>query len=141
MHELSSRLANRFRCYVRRLWATRGAGFYGFVAVLTFLYIETVDLAGDIRGLPSSGPIGLGWIIGLGVDFFVDAILNTVKAAIWPVHWIGRFGVSILSATLLAGSYVAYRAIRPAVLRWLDTSDEELAVLAAEAARPKLETR
>jgi hypothetical protein len=141
MYELRSRTTNHFRSRLRKLWATRGGGFYGFVAVLTFLYIEALDLAGDLKGLPGSGPVNAGWIIGRVVDFFVDAIVNTVQAAIWPVHWIGRFGVSILSAALLAGSYVAYRAIRPAVLRWLDTTDEELAALAAESARPKLETR
>ena len=38
----------RFRRHVRQMWDSRGGGFYGFVAVLMFLYLETLDLAGDI---------------------------------------------------------------------------------------------
>lgn len=135
MSQLRSDLANGFRRYVYRLWTTRGGGFYGFVAVLMFLYLEVVDLAGDVAGLDSAH-IGLGWFIGQVVSFFVDTVVNTVRAAIWPASWIGQFGVGLLSASLLAGSYVAYRAVRPSVLRWLTTGEPEPdLVVAAEVRR------
>jgi hypothetical protein len=58
------------------------------------------------------------------VQNFVQALMNVVKAAIWPVEWIGRFGVSLLSLALLAGAYGVYRLIRPGVLRLLREEEE-----------------
>lgn len=125
MQSLRSHAENRFRDHVRTLWRSRGGGFYGFVAALTFIYIEGTDLAADIATLPHAGPFGLGSIIGWGVGRLVDAIVNGVRAAIWPAAWIGRFGVSLLSAGLLAACWLAYRAARPALVRWLGEDPAE----------------
>ena len=35
---------HRFRRHVRGLWQSRGGGFYGFVAVLMFLFILAVSI-------------------------------------------------------------------------------------------------
>ena len=119
-----------FRRHVRKLWQSRGGGFYGFVAVLTFLYLEVVDVAGDLAGLRPS-EIGLGWAIGFLVDNAVDALMNLVRSAIWPAAWIQRFGVGVLSGVLLGVSYLAYRLVRPTVIRLLEEPAEE-----AEEAEP-----
>lgn len=128
MNELRTGIANRIRRHILTLWQSRGGGFYGFVAVLTFLYIEAFDLGGDLAGLPGSH-IDLGFIISFIVGNLVDAFVNGLMAAIWPVSWIGRFGVGLLSAGLLAGCYVSYRAVRPTVIRWLTPTDTPDAVL------------
>lgn len=120
----------RFRRHVRKLWQSRGGGFYGFVAVLTFLYLEVVDVAGDLAGLRPN-EIDLGWAIGFLVDNAVDALMNLVRSAIWPAAWIQRFGVGVLSAVLLGVSYLAYRLVRPTVIRLLEEPAEE-----AEEAEP-----
>lgn len=133
MNQLQRSVANSIRRRLLRLWESHGGGFYGFVAVLTFIYLEVVDIGGDIAALPGSS-IDAGFIISFIISNLVDAFANGFKAAIWPAWWISGFGVSLLSAALLGGSYVAYLAIRPAVLRLLTPSDGAPAPLISRSA-------
>lgn len=120
MRELFHHGKNRFRRHAREVWQSRGGGFYGFVATLTFLYLETVDLAGDIASLPGFLKLDVGWVVGWFVNNAIDAVKNLVWSAIWPVEWIGRFGVNLYSVALLGACYGIYRLIRPWVLRLLE---------------------
>jgi hypothetical protein len=115
-HPIVQGTGNRFRKHVREMWESRGGGFYGFVAVLTFLYLETIDLAGDVAG---GFQLELGWLISFFVSNAVDFALNMMWSAIWPLTWVTRFGINLQSAALLGGAYVGYRALRPTVLRLL----------------------
>lgn len=124
MHRARSYAVNRFRRHCLKLWTSRGGGFYGFVVLLTFLYLEAVDLAGDIAALPDASP-GIGFVISWIIGNLVDAVVNSIRAALWPLSWLEHFGVGLLSASLLVGSYAAYRAVRPAVIRWLTPTDVE----------------
>lgn len=128
MKELRAYAANRYRRHLHGIWMSRGGGFYGFVVLLTFVYLEIVDLAGDVAALPDSR-MDLGYMIGWGVSNLVDALVNSIRAALWPAAWLQLFGVGLRSAALLAGSYVVYRMIRPTVLRWLTPTDEPAPVL------------
>jgi hypothetical protein len=127
MNELRTLAVNRFRRRLLRIWESRGGGFYGFVALLTFVYLETVDIGGDLAALPGS-ELSLGFVLSWVIGNMVDAIINTVRAALWPVSWIGQFGVGLLSAGLLGGSYAAYRLARPTVVRWLTPTDNPAAL-------------
>lgn len=113
-----------FRRYFRKAWESRGGGFYGFVGALTFVYLEALDLAGDLAGIAGIR-IDLGWVIGFVVSNLVEAVMNLVRAALWPLEWIERFGITGKSILLLTGAYVAYRLIRPTVLRLLSDGDAE----------------
>lgn len=123
MNRIVQRGTSRLRRHVRELWRSRGGGFYGFLVVLTFLYLEAVDLAGDLVGLQGAA-VDIGWVIGFLVENAVDALMNLIWSALWPVAWIDRFGVSLVSGALLAGAYVVYRLIRPRVLRLLEDPGE-----------------
>lgn len=123
MHEIARHAGHRLRRHAHEVWQSRGGGYYGFVAMLTFLYLEAVDILGDIASLRHL-QLGIGGIISWLVQDAVQALMNVIRAAIWPVEWISRFGVGITSIVLLGGSYVIYRAIRPTVLRWLGEPDE-----------------
>lgn len=126
MKHLVRQADHRFRRHVLKLWKSRGGGFYGFVAVLTFLYLEAIDLAGDVAGVGRAALLDLGWWIGFLVENLIDVVLNTVWAAMWPVTWIQHFGIGLLSGALLAGAYGVYRLIRPGVLRLLEEPDRAL---------------
>ena len=123
--ELKTHALRGLRRHVRKVWETRGGGFYGFVATLMFLYLETLDLAGDVVGFPALVAGDMGGVIGWAVGNFINAIMNLVKAAIWPADWISRFGVGLRSALLLGAAYAAYRAVRPAVLRLLQEPEAD----------------
>jgi hypothetical protein len=124
MIPLRAHAADRIRRHLMKLWQTRGGGFYGFVTLLTFLYLEGADLAGDLGALPHTFEPNAGWALSWVIGNFVDAIVNGVMSAIWPVHWIGQFGVGLISGGLLGVSYVTYRLIHPTVLRLLSAPDD-----------------
>lgn len=136
---LGTRAAPPLRRYVRKLWEKRGGGFYGFVATVMFLYLEVVDIAGDIVELGGASP-SLAWLIRFVVSNLVTLLVNTIRAAVWPLTWLGQFGVGLLSAALLAGAYLSYRAVRPHVMRLLrepgeaDTAGEVLVQVGAPRA-------
>jgi hypothetical protein len=120
---LRARLLPPARRYVRKLWQKRGGGFYGFVATLMFLYLEVVDIAGDILDLGGAGP-SLGWLISFIVSNLITLVINTIRAAIWPLTWLTTFGVGYTSIALISGAYIAYRAVRPQVMRMLQEPGE-----------------
>jgi hypothetical protein len=134
MTELRDRAANSLRRWVLRVWESRGGGFYGFVAALTFVYLEIIDLAGDVVDL-AGAQMGMGSIIGFVVGNLVDALVNGLRAAVWPLSWVGNFGAGLLSVALLLGSYAAYHAIRPSVLRLLTPTDDQPAPIVRPAAQ------
>lgn len=115
----------KLRRYLRRLWESRGGGFYGLVAALTFLYLEAVSLIGDFARVGRWEWFDLGWWIQWAVSNLVEAALNTVWAALWPLTWMQHFGIGLLSGGLLAGTYLTYRAVRPSVLRLLRDPGED----------------
>lgn len=119
---MREKLANRTRRRMLRVWESRGGGFYGFVALLTFVYLEVVDIAGDLADLPHRG-IGVGTVTSFVIGNLVDALVNGLRAAIWPISWVGTFGIGLKSVVLLGGAYVAYRAVRPVALRVLRPTD------------------
>lgn len=119
MNRLIGTAGRWLRRHVREVWESRGGGFYGFVAALTFLYLEAMDLTGDIAALGALAALDLGTVIGFVINNLVEAVMFTVYAALWPVEWISRFGVSLLSGGLLLGAYAVYRVIHPTVLAWL----------------------
>ncbi len=128
MHTLVRRTGHRYRRHVRRVWESRGGGFYGFVATLTFLYLEAMSLVGDVTGLPNF-QVSTSGVVGWLVQNLVTGIMNVVWASIWPVAWISRFGVNIRSALLLLAAYGIFHAVRPYVIRLLREPEERAAGL------------
>jgi hypothetical protein len=114
----------RFRRHALEVWESRGGGYYGFVAAVTFLGLEAVNLFGDVAGLPHLR-LGLGGLIGWLVQNVVQGLMTALWAAIWPVAWISHLGVGLASGALLVGSYGVYRVIHPRVGRWLREGEEE----------------
>ena len=125
MDRVKRQAGRRLKRHIRTAWEKRGLGFYGFVATATFLYLEVTDLAGDVAALPSRASLGLDGVIGWLVDNFVEAVLFSIQAALWPVEWIERFGITLTSGLLLAAAYGAFLLIRPAMLRLLADDEAE----------------
>ncbi len=128
----------KVRSTLRKVWASRGSGYYGLVAAITFVYLEAVDLIGDIAGLVRAWPISVGSIISFFVGNLVDAVLIAVAAALWPIKWLGAFGVGPVLLAMLGATYVTYRLSRPAILRLLEPDEDELDEIVAEAAAARL---
>ncbi len=124
MKALLQRAARRKGAHAREFWMSRGGGFYGFAAALTFVYLEVVDLVGDVAGL-GAVQLNLGFAIGWLVQNAVDALINVVRSTLWPIAWIDHFGLGLPSAALLAGAYGLYLLVRPLALRLLGGSPRQ----------------
>jgi hypothetical protein len=124
----------KVRRTLRKVWASRGGGYYGLVVAITFVYLEAADLAGDIAGIVHSWPISVGSIISFVVGNLVDAVLIAISAALWPIKWLGAFGVGPTLLAMLGATWVAYRLTRPAILRLLQPDEDELDEIKAQAA-------
>lgn len=118
INRLGGSVATRFRRRALQVWESHGGGFYGFVALLTFLYLETLDLAGDLAGI-TLDTLGIGWVLQFLIGNLVDAVRIAIQAALWPLAWLDRFGIGLESGALLLLAYGAYRLVRPTVLRLL----------------------
>lgn len=69
------------------LWDSSGTGFYGIMAVVTFLRLEADTVTQEVG---EAGSLQ-GFVVGQLLDFGIDTILNLVHAGIWFVDWFGRF--------------------------------------------------
>ena len=121
------------RRHLRQLWDNHGGGFYGFVATGMFLYLEAIDLIPEVARIGEVEWTNLGWWISWWVDNLADAVTNSVHAAIWPATWISHFGAGLASAAGIGACYLAYLAVRPAVLRMLHDPEDDEAIAVREA--------
>lgn len=72
-------------------WFSFGGGFYGLVALYTWLVIEWDDAWGFLTDLPGIVfSFDIGSLISLVISFFIESLMNFIVAITWPVYWIGE---------------------------------------------------
>jgi len=71
-------------------WVDFGGGFYGVVAVLTYLVVEfkeMVDfLTSEATVMATLAAMGVGDL----VNFFINSLMNFITAIAWPAYWINQ---------------------------------------------------
>ena len=71
-------------------WVAFGGGFYGVMAVLTYLVVEFNEvldlLTSEASIMATLAELGVGDL----VNFFINSLMNFVSAITWPVYWMGR---------------------------------------------------
>ena len=112
---------HRFREWFRKVWDVRGGGLYALGFIVTFVYLEVLDLFDDVMGI---GALFSGQIVDFIVDFFLDSLMNTVEAFMWPVdvvQWAPPWGAIALGlAYWLFPTYV-----KPHIEEWLFDGEPE----------------
>ncbi|MEM6511546.1 MAG: hypothetical protein AAF660_00930 [Pseudomonadota bacterium] len=90
-----------FRTWSRKIWELRGGGAYAMGFLVTFLYLETVDiLFDDVPKLYAMQSFA-SEITPFVIEFLIDTLLNTMWAFMWPVivlQWEPPFGLIALVA-------------------------------------------
>jgi hypothetical protein len=108
-----------FRAWFRKVWDVRGGGLYaaGFAAAFMFFEIREA-LVEDIPQLVAMDNIFSSELIGFGIEFIVDSMINFVRALMWPVYavqWWPPVGV----IALVAAFVVFPRTLKAPIERWL----------------------
>jgi len=73
---------------VHNKWLSFGGGFYGVVALLTYVVIELGEVRDFISNLGGLFNLLANISVDLIVGFIVDSFTNFIKALAWPYFWI-----------------------------------------------------
>lgn len=112
---------NRFRDWFRKVWDVRGGGLYALGFIVTFVYLEVIDLFDDVMGI---GAVFNGQVFDFIIDFFLDSLMNTVEALIWPVdiaQWAPPWGAIALGL----GYWLFPIYVKPYIEDWLFDGEPE----------------
>lgn len=94
--------------FLHSKWMTFGGGFYGLVALLTFIYIEldqTVQFLIHATGWQSFlNLLSFNAILGM----IIESFLNMLKALLWFSYWPDVFDMENVAIWFIA-SYLGYR--------------------------------
>lgn len=115
-----------FRGWFRKVWEVRGGGLYACGFAVAFLVFEVGSLREDIGQL---GAVFRGDIIGFAVDIFIDSLVNTAKALVWPIFAL-QFSPPMGLIALVAAYLLFPRYIKPPISRWLfrdEAGDDDVA--------------
>jgi predicted tellurium resistance membrane protein TerC len=73
---------------VHRKWLAMGGGFYGVVAVLTWVFIELGEILDFITSFDSIDALIASLSVGTLINMVIEAIKNSFLAIAWPVYWL-----------------------------------------------------
>ncbi len=101
-------------------WVAFGGGFYGVMAVLTYVVVEFNEvldlLTSEASFMATIAELGAGDL----VNFFINSLMNFVTAISWPIYWMARVdGDSILMwfmavyAGYVVGQFLAKNMTNP----------------------------
>lgn len=101
-------------------WMSFGGGFYGVIAVLTYVVVEFRELVDFFTSegslIQTITQLGVGDVVNL----FINSIMNFVTAIAWPAYWLNKIeGYSawvwflVVYSGYLTGQFIAKNAINP----------------------------
>mgnify|MGYP000011006697 CR=1 FL=1 len=73
--------------FLHSKWVTFGGGFYGLIALLTFVVIELLQIVNFLMSIRSFQEITALFSVNALISMFVDSVVNMLKAAIWFTYW------------------------------------------------------
>lgn len=115
--------------FLHSKWITFGGGFYGLIALLTFIVIEFSQVVNFLIGVESWQEITSLFSISSFIAMFVDSIMNMIKAALWFTYWPDKVH-SLNFVIWIVIAYIGYRlgaeiAKRYAILQQEKAGKEE----------------
>ena len=108
-----------FRTWFRRVWDVRGGGLYAVGFAIAFLIFEITEIVtDDIPQFIAMNNVFSSEIVGFGIQFIIDTMVNFVKALIWPVYVVSLWPPA--GAIALAVAFLLFpRYVKPHVERYL----------------------
>ncbi len=100
-------------------WYRFGGGFYGLVALYTWILIEWEDIANFLSGLAQIAfNMDPGALIALVIELIIESLVNFVLAIAWPAYWLAESGSNWITLLVAYGGY--WLGIKAAQYAWRD---------------------
>jgi hypothetical protein len=108
-----------FRSWFRKVWKVRGGGLYAVGFAIAFLFFEIREaVVEDIPQLFAMNSLLSSELIGFGIQFVVDTLLNFARALLWPMYIVVLWPPA--GALALAGAFILFpRYLKEPIERWL----------------------
>ena len=109
---------------VHKKWLSMGGGFYGVVAVLTWLFVELQEILDFITSFGGISELVNSFSFDMLIRLFIEAIKNSFLALAWPVYWLSDIPGEYIWAWFII-AYSGYWAGSKLALRQWQASREE----------------
>ena len=108
-----------FRSWFRKVWEVRGGGLYAVGFAVSFLFFEIREVVvEDIPQLIAMNNVLSSELIGFGIQFLIDTLLNFVRALLWPMYVVTLWPPA--GAIALGVAFVLFpRYLKQPIERWL----------------------
>lgn len=73
---------------VHRKWLSMGGGFYGVVAMLTYIVVEVGEILDFLAGFDGIAAFIDSISINMLVGLIIEAVKNSIIAIAWPAYWL-----------------------------------------------------
>lgn len=92
---------------VHNKWLKFGGGFYGIVALMTFVIIEVGEILGFLGGFRENIGRLSNFSLDMAINFAIDAFMNFIQALAWPWYWMSEINANVIWIWMLA-AYAGY---------------------------------
>ena len=89
-------------------WLAFGGGFYGVVALWTYIHVEVGEIRDFLYNLGGFFAMFSNISIDLIIDLIINSLMNFVWAIAWPGYWIGAIESGDAWVWVIA-AYLGYR--------------------------------
>ena len=103
--------------FLHSKWVTFGGGFYGLIALLTFIIIELTQVVNFLFSITGWQDIVALFSLDTLIAMIIDSITNMIKAAIWFSYWPSKFNTENFIVWILI-AYISYRFAAKYAMRY-----------------------
>ena len=75
---------------IQKKWAKFGGGFYGIVALFTYVVIEVIEIIDMISRFGGFISFIRQLDLDVIINMLVEALTNFIAAMVWPLYWMRR---------------------------------------------------
>jgi hypothetical protein len=103
--------------FLHSKWVTFGGGFYGLIALLTFIVIELTQLFNFLFSITGWQSITALFSLDTLIAMIIDSIKNMIQAAVWFSYWPGKFNTENFVVWIFI-AYICYRFAAKYAMRY-----------------------
>ena len=103
--------------FLHSKWVTFGGGFYGLIALLTFIMIELTQVVNFLFSITGWQDIVALFSIDTLIAMIVDSITNMIQAVIWFSYWSDKINTENFIVWIFI-TYISYRFAAKYAMRY-----------------------